>query len=56
MVTQIYTKREAAEKLKVCQRTIDNLITRGKLNCTKIGRKRMFTDAHLNEVIRNREV
>jgi len=56
MVTEIYTKSEAAEKLKVCERTIDNLVKRGKLRSTKICRKRMFTESHLNELIKNGDI
>ena len=56
MVTELYTKNEAAKKLKVCERTIDNLVTRGKLRSTKIGRKRMFTGKHLNELIEKGEI
>lgn len=44
MVTELFTKNEVAKKLKVYERTIDNLVASGKLNSTKIGRKRMFTE------------
>ncbi len=56
MVTTVFTKKEAAAKLRVCERTIDNLVSDGKLNSTKIGRKRMFTEKHLNELIEKGEV
>ena len=55
MVTTVFTKKEAAAKLKISETTIDRLIARGRLNSTKIGRKRMFTEDHLNEVIKNGE-
>ena len=56
MVTEVFTKSEAAKKLNVCERTIDNFVARGKLHSTKIGRKRMFTVKHLNELIEKGEI
>jgi excisionase family DNA binding protein len=56
MVTTIFTKKEAAKLLKVSPTTIDRLIVSGKLACTRIGGKRMFTENHLNEVIKKGEL
>ena len=56
MVTPLYTKAEAAELLKVSQHTIHNLVVLGKLRSTKIGRRRFFTESHINELIENGEV
>jgi excisionase family DNA binding protein len=56
MVTPIFTKKEAAEKLKISVTTIDRLVLTGKLKSTKVCRKRMFTEKHLNELIENGEV
>ena len=33
----LLTKPEAAKRLAVCPRTIDNLVSRGHLPCIKIG-------------------
>ena len=56
MLPTIYTKKEAAVYLKCCLKTINNYIITGRLRSTKIGRKRMFTEAHLNEIIKAGEV
>ncbi len=52
MIPTLYTKTETAKKLKVSERTIDNFVSAGKLNSTKIGRKRMFTEKHINDLIK----
>jgi excisionase family DNA binding protein len=56
MVTPVYTKKEAAKLLKVCEKTIDRLVSNGKLNSIKIGRHRKFTELHLNRVIAEGEI
>jgi excisionase family DNA binding protein len=56
MVTQVYTKKEAAALLKVSEKTIDRLVVRGKLGSTKIGRHRKFTERHLNQLIAECEI
>lgn len=55
MIPEVFTKQETARKLRVSERTIDNLVMRGKLNSTKIGRKRMFTEKHICDLIQNGE-
>jgi len=55
-MTTIFTKKEAAQKLRCHERTIDNFVKQGVLRSTKIGRKRMFTEAHLSELIKNGEI
>jgi excisionase family DNA binding protein len=55
MVTQLFSKREVAEKLQISERTVHNLVISGKLSSTKIGRKRMFTEYHINKLIQNGE-
>jgi len=56
MLTTVFTKKEVAERLRVCERTIDNFVSSGKLRSTKMGRRRMFTENHLNELIKNGEL
>jgi excisionase family DNA binding protein len=55
MPIQIYTKKEAATVLKVSEKTIDRLVLKGKLNSTKIGGLRRFTEQQLNRLIREGE-
>jgi excisionase family DNA binding protein len=56
MVTTVYTKKEAAALLRVKEKTVDRLVLSGKLNSTKIGRRRMFTERHLNQCIAEGEI
>jgi len=56
MVTELFTKKEAAERLNISQVTLDRHVARGFLQSTKIGRKRQFTEKHLNDFIKNGEV
>ena len=55
MITQVYTKKQAAEILGISERTIHALVLAGKLRSTKIGRSRRFTEGHINELIKNGE-
>lgn len=43
----LLTKSEAAQLLRVCQRTINNLITRQKIAVVKIGTSVRFSRADL---------
>lgn len=56
MITTLYTKKEVAELFGVSEITIHRFVTSGKLSSTKIGGKRMFTEKHLNDLIKNSEV
>lgn len=56
MIPKMYTKKEAAEILRISIPTIDRLILDGRLNSTKIGKRRLFTEDHINELIKNGEV
>ena len=51
MVQRIYTKKEAAGVLQVSPRQIDEFIFAGKLRYTRIGRRKFFTETHLNEFL-----
>jgi excisionase family DNA binding protein len=51
MVTPVYTKKEAAALLKISEKTVDRLVSSGRLNSIKMGRLRMFTDRNLNQLI-----
>ena len=51
----IYTKEETAEMLKISQTTLDRLVVRGRINSTKVGRRRMFTEAHIKQLIKEGE-
>ena len=52
MIPVLYTKKEVSKILKCSERTIDNFVILGKLNSTKIGRRRMFTEKHINDLIK----
>jgi excisionase family DNA binding protein len=52
----LFTKKEAAHILKICERTVDKLVSNGRLRSTKIGRRRLFAEQHLNELIKNGEI
>lgn len=48
----LLTKREVAEILKVCERTIDNLLRSGVLVHIKLGRSVRFVKSDVEECIR----
>jgi excisionase family DNA binding protein len=46
-VSEIYTKTEAARKLKISVETINRNLKTGKLPCRKIGQRVIFTEGDL---------
>ena len=56
MMPTLYTKKEAAEYLKCSVKNISVLVATGRLNSTKIGGRRMFTEKHFLEMIKEGEV
>jgi excisionase family DNA binding protein len=48
----LVSKREAAEALGVCARTIDNLLRNCELTSVRIGRRRLIPAAALEKFIR----
>lgn len=46
-----YSKLELAQKLKVSCRTVDNWMSVGKISFTKLGRKVIFSDKDINQLI-----
>lgn len=55
MLPKLYTRQEAADYLRVTVKTIHEWIKDGKINSTKIGGKRYFTEEHILEFIKNGE-
>jgi len=47
-----YTIREAAERLKLSERTVWRMIDRGQLDAISIGTRRRVTAASLHRVLR----
>ena len=56
MIPKLYYREEAAKLLKVSPKMIDEYVFTGKLHYTVIGRRRMFTEQHLNEFTKAGEV
>lgn len=50
-IEPVYTVKECADKLKVTERTILELIRKKKLRAVKIGREYRITESALNELI-----
>lgn len=50
---QVFTKKEAAEFLKVSEASIDNYIAAGTLECFHVGPLVRFTASQLNQFISN---
>lgn len=48
-----FSKSEAAKKLGVSNRTVDNWMADGKISFSKVGRKVIFSDDDLESLIRN---
>jgi len=53
---KLYTKKEAAAILRISQPTLDRYVADGNIDSTKIGRKRIFFDSHLEKFIKKNEV
>lgn len=52
---KVYTPAEVAEILKVCLRTVDRLIKRGKLPASEVGSLKRITEAQLNRYLEGNE-
>ena len=48
-----YSKSEIAKKLGVSNRTVDNWMASGKISFTKVGRRIIFSDHDLEQLIAN---
>ena len=48
-----YSKSELAKKLGVAVRTLDNWISNGKISFTKIGRRIIFSESDLDQLLEN---
>jgi excisionase family DNA binding protein len=48
-----FSKYEAAKKLGVSNRTVDNWMADGKISFTKVGRKVIFSDNDIESLIKN---
>lgn len=46
-----YSKAELAESLGVSKRTVDNWMSNGKISFTKVGRKVIFSELDLSQLI-----
>jgi excisionase family DNA binding protein len=49
---EVFDRQEAARRLCVAVVTIDREVSKGKLPHFKVGRRTLFTQAHLDEYIR----
>ena len=56
MIPVVYTKQESGQTISVHPNTLHMLVVKGRIQSTKVGRKRMFTEAHLNKFIKDGEV
>jgi len=52
MQLQIYSRREAAEALRVSLRTLDTLLAQGKLRGRRIGRRVLVPQSELEKLLR----
>lgn len=55
MATDLLTKKEVSEKLRVSERTIDKYREKGLLVACKIGSKVLFSKTRIEEVIKKGE-
>jgi excisionase family DNA binding protein len=53
---QIYTQEEASQILKASSKTIYRRVRAGEIGSIKRGRRRLFTEKHLNDYIKRGEV
>ncbi len=54
MITKYYSTNEVALQLDVTVKTLYNLINRGEIKCTKIGRHFKFSEDDIKEYIKTR--
>jgi excisionase family DNA binding protein len=55
MIPKLYTKKQVAKRFKISEITLSRWVSTGIINSTKIGHRRMFTEEHINEAIKNGE-
>jgi len=55
MIPKAYTKKQTAELLGLCTKSIERLIKDGKLDSTFVGKRRMFLDYHIENCLRRNE-
>jgi excisionase family DNA binding protein len=53
--TQAFDRKEAARRLSLSVVTIDRELARGKITHVRVGRRILFTQAHLEEYIERNE-
>lgn len=49
---ELLTKRELAERLKLCTRSVENLVRQRKITCIKIGKSVRFDWLHVMEELK----
>lgn len=54
IIEKRYTPREVAERLGVKVGTIYAMLSRGEIKAYHLGRRRIFTEAQLNQLIKKR--
>ena len=54
IIEKRYTPREVAERLGVKVGTIYAMLSRGEIKAYHVGRRRIFTEAQLNQCVANR--
>ena len=52
MLLNVYTRREAAEALRISLRTLDTLLAQGKLRGRRIGRRVLVPQSELEKLLR----
>lgn len=52
MPLNVYTRREAAEALRISLRTLDTLLAQGKLRSRRIGRRVLVPQSELEKLLR----
>jgi excisionase family DNA binding protein len=48
----VFSKKEIAEKIGVSQRTVDNWMSEGRLSYSKVGRKVLFSETDLEDLLK----
>lgn len=53
--TQAFDRKEAARRLGLSVVTVDRELARGRITHVRVGRRILFTQAHLDEYIKRNE-
>ena len=56
MVTQLLTLQQVAKLLAVTEQTIENMIRRGEISYTRIGKQYRFLESDINDMIASKYV